>query len=92
MENAIKQIAAHMGLFHHQDQHGGDKSYDVGWNSASGAHENEGKVREEQQVQDDRCGVSDGTHKEPQNQDGGLERAEEADHDVTEECMQDDRC
>ena len=35
--------------------------------------------------------VSDGAHKELQNPDGGLERAEEANRDVTEKHMQDDR-
>ena len=79
-----------MGLFQGQNQHG-DNSCDVGWNSASGAHESEVEVREEQQVQDGGRGVSDGAHEEPQNQDGGLERAEEANRDVTEERMQDHR-
>ena len=90
MENAIKQMAAHMGLFQCQDQHR-DNSCDVDQNSASGAHGNEDEVREEQQVRDGGCGVSDGGHEEPQNQDGGFERAEEANRDVTEEHMQDDK-
>ena len=43
----LQQIAAHMGQ--RQDQHG-DNSRDIGWNSASGAYENEDEVREYQQV------------------------------------------
>ena len=77
-----------MGLFQRQDQHG-DKSGDVDRNS--GARETEDEVREEQYVQGGGRGVSDGAHEEPQIQDGGLEGAEEANCDVTEERMQDDR-
>ena len=73
-----------MGLFQRQDQHG-DNSRD--WNSASGARGNEHEAHEEQQVQDGGRSVSDGLHVEPQIQDGGLDRAEEANHDVS----QDDR-
>ena len=47
LENAIKQIAAHMGLFQRQDQHG-DNSRDVDRNSASGACGNEDEARKEQ--------------------------------------------
>ena len=90
MENAIKQIAADMSLFQRQDQHG-DNSRDVDWNSASGACGNEDEARKEQQAQDGRRGVSDGAHGEPQILDGGLERAEEANSDVTEEHLQDGR-
>ena len=79
-----------MGLFQYQDQHG-DNSCDVDRNSASGACGNEDEVHEEQQVQYSGRGVSDGAHEEPQNQNGGLERAEEANCDVTEERMQDER-
>ena len=83
LENAIKQIVVNMGLFQHQDQHG-DNSHDVDQNSVSGAHGNEHEACEEQQVQDGRCSVSDGVHEEPQIQDGGYDRAEEANHDVSE--------
>ena len=51
LENSIKQIAAHMGLFQRQGQLG-DNSRDVDRNSATGAHGNEHEAREEQQVQD----------------------------------------
>ena len=88
MENTIKQIAAHTGLFQRQVQQG-DKSRAVDWNSCS--RENEDEVPEEQQVQDGGRGVSDGAHEEPHTHNSGLERAEEANSDVTEECMQDGR-
>ena len=88
LENTIKQIAAHTGLFQRQVQQG-DKSRAVDWNSCS--RENEDEVGEEQQVQDGGRGVSDGAHEEPQTHNSGLERAEEANSDVTEECMQDGR-
>ena len=58
LENAIKQIAAHMSLFQHQDQHK-DNSLDVDQNSASVACGNEHEAHEEQHVQDGGCGVSD---------------------------------
>ena len=74
MENAIKQIAAHIDLFQRQDQHR-DNSRDVNRNSASDVCRNEHEAREEQQVQDGRRGVSDGVHKEPQTQHGGLDKS-----------------
>ena len=90
MENAIKQIAAHLGLFQRQDQHR-DNSRDANRNSASDACGNEHEARKEQQVQDGGRGVSDGVHEEPQTQHGGLDRAEETNRDVSEERLQDDR-
>ena len=90
LENAIKQIAAHMVLFKRQDEHG-DNSRDVDRNSVSSSRENEHEAREEQEVQDGGRGVSDGVDEEPQIQDGGLDRAEEANRDVSEERLQDDR-
>ena len=51
LENIIQQIAAHIGLFQCEDQHG-DKSHDFGGNS----HAREARVHEEQQVQDCGCG------------------------------------
>ena len=90
LENAIKQIAAHMGLFQGQDQHR-DNSRDVNRNSASDACGNKHKARKEQQAQDGRCGVSDGVNKEPKTQHGSLDRAEELNCDVSEERLQDDR-
>ena len=63
-----------MGLFQCQDQHG-DNSRDVDQNSASGACGSEFEACEEQQVQDDRRGVSDRVHEKPQIQDGGFDRA-----------------
>ena len=81
-----------MGLFQRKDQHR-DNSRDVNRNSASDACGNEHEARKEQQVQDGRCGVSDGVHEEPQTQHGGLDRAdpEEMNRDVSEEHLQDDR-
>ena len=79
-----------MGLFQCQDQHG-DNSRDVDWNSSSGARGNEHEARKEQQVQDGGRGVTDRVHKEPHIQDDSLDRAEEANCDVSEECLQDDR-
>ena len=79
-----------MGLFQCQDQHR-HNSRDVDWNNASGARGNEHEAREEQQVQDGGHSVSDGVHKEPQIQDCSLDRAEEANRDVSEECLQDDK-
>ena len=90
LENAIKQIAAHMGLFQCQEQHI-SLSCDVNRNSASDAREDEHEAREEQQVQDGGRGVSDGVHEEPQAQHGGLDRAEETNRDVSEERLQNDR-
>ena len=79
-----------MGLFQCQDQHR-DNSHDVDRNSACGARGKEHEARKEQQVQDGGCGVSDGVDEEPQIHDGGLDRAEEANRDVSEEHLQDDR-
>ena len=42
-------------------------------------------------MQGGRCGLSDGANEEPQFQDGGLDRAKEANCDVSEERLQDDR-
>ena len=90
LENAIKQIAAHMGLFQHQDRHR-DNSLDVNRNSAGDACRNEYEGREEQQVQDGGHSVNDGVHEELQTQHGGLDRSEETNRDVSEERLQDDR-
>ena len=79
-----------MGLFQCQDQHR-DNSRDVNRNSASDACGNKHEACKEQQVQDGGRGVSDGVHEEPQTQHGGLDRAEETNHDVSEECLQDDK-
>ena len=77
-----------MGLFQCQDQHR-DNSCDVNRNSASDARGNEREAHEEQQVQDGGRGVSDGVHEEPQTQHGSLDRAEEMNHDVSDERLQD---
>ena len=42
-------------------------------------------------ILDRSANASDGAHEEPQNQDGSIERAEEANRDVTEERIQDGR-
>ena len=73
-----------MGLFQRQDQHR-DNSRDVNQISASDAGGNEHEAHEGQ-VQDGSRSVSD---KEPQNQHGGLDRAEETNSDVSEDRLQD---
>ena len=80
LENAIQQIAAHMGLFQQEDQLGRHKSCDIDRNS--GAHDG---VRMKKQIQDGGRGTNNGAREEPQNQDGRFERAEEANREVTDE-------